>query len=162
MAETRETVFTMDGNDHTTWHVHTEHPMWLARLSKLCTVGVPDLYGVGYVLSAKEFALGIRFRKSASRDVDDFCESDDENMALKGDERATTFIAPNEQEPDWVVFTNDPYWSRRLDRFTVPYATSGESRWYRLTPAEHSVKFSKRRKGGPIRGFLKSGVSVAH
>lgn len=51
---------------------------------------------------------------------------------LTAGERETRFSMMGDDHIQWDVYTDDPMWISRLDKFATAYKTNGEGRWYTL------------------------------
>lgn len=56
------------------------------------------------------------------------------NQLLTADERETAFVqsAADRQRGVWQVFSCDPYWMRRLERYGKLLRTDGTGAWYEI------------------------------
>jgi len=53
-------------------------------------------------------------------------------MNLSADERETTFSIMASDHKTVTVWSNDPFWQRRLEKLVEPSTVTGESRFYQL------------------------------
>jgi hypothetical protein len=65
-------------------------------------------------------------------------------MDLQPNERETCFNMTGDNHNEWIVFTDDPFWQRRLERLgIVPVKVVGAGRHYRLTDDQVLIRKGK-------------------
>ena len=65
---------------------------------------------------------------------------------LTNAERETCINMMGDDHTTWEVFSDDPYWIRRLDKITTAVATRGEGFIYRLPANQLSIYKPRKRK----------------
>jgi len=79
---------------------------------------------------------------------------------LAPDERETCLSMTGDDHSTWVVFTDDPFWIRRLDKIATAYQELGEGRMYRLDAGQVSIR-RKRQVSAAERARLRNMLLVS-
>lgn len=72
------------------------------------------------------------------------------------EERETHFSMASDDRSRWVVFTDDPYMIRRLDRITVAVRVCGAGKEYILTSDQVLIRAGKRQLSEEARARMTS------
>lgn len=63
---------------------------------------------------------------------------------LSPDERETNISMTGDNHDSWTVYSDDPYWQRRIEKLGVPFEVCGAGRRYRLTADQVLLRKGKR------------------
>ncbi|MEZ4622079.1 MAG: hypothetical protein R2867_42135 [Caldilineaceae bacterium] len=81
---------------------------------------------------------------------------------MSASERETHLNMTGDDHRTWEVFTDDPFWQRRLEKFTAPWKIVGEGRHYRLNADQMLIRRGRRRVSDETRQALQQRLQTSH